>query len=151
VLLAGAFVWGAIRLPQGLLVFLYLVVAGFDGFAEASGRYFGRTKLAPTISPGKTVEGVFGGLIGAVAIAALVGGHLGFTLSLSVILCLATAFTALLGDLAASWVKRRAHIKDFSSVVPGHGGILDRFDSFIAVGAILGLLLSTASIRGVLG
>jgi phosphatidate cytidylyltransferase len=112
--------------------FVYLIVAAFDGFSQVSGQLLGRHKLAPYISPGKTMEGVIGGTAGALAVAVLARPmvHLpqAVTLELSMLICIA----ALSGDLAASWLKRRAGIKDYGNILRGHGGVLDRFDSFIA-------------------
>ena len=135
---AGGLLFSAANLSRVTLVFLYLVVAGFDGFSEIFGRLLGRIKLARAISPGKTVEGAVAGGAGAV-ILAVVAGHLaGLGFALSALLGAGIAVTALLGDLAASWVKRRAGIKDYSGVIPGHGGVLDRFDSLIGAGALAG-------------
>jgi phosphatidate cytidylyltransferase len=135
------FALSAISLPREWLVFLYLVVAGFDGFSEIFGRLLGRIKLVQTISPGKTVEGAVAGGAGAVVLAAAAGHIAGLTPFVSATLGIGIVLTALVGDLAASWVKRRAQIKDYSGVIPGHGGVLDRFDSFIGASAIMGMLV----------
>jgi len=139
--LAAGLLFSAASLSRAMLLFLYLVVAGFDGFSEIFGRLLGRIKLARTISPGKTVEGAMAGGAGAV-ILAVVAGHLaGLAFPVSALLGMGIAAAALLGDLAASWVKRRAGIKDYSGVIPGHGGILDRFDSLIGAGALAGVAI----------
>ena len=121
------------------VAYVYFVVAAFDGFSQLAGQLFGQRKLAPNISPGKTVEGVAGGLIGALSTAALARRVIGLSplaaLQVSLLICLA----GLAGDLAASWLKRRAGIKDYGRVLPQHGGILDRFDSFLSALAIAGL------------
>ena len=111
-----------------------------DAGAFFAGKLFGKHKLCPEISPKKTVEGLIGGVLSSVIILQLVG--LIFTygiyggerqanwLSLFIIGFFG-AFVSVLGDLSFSLIKRSCHIKDFSSVIPGHGGILDRFDSVI--------------------
>jgi phosphatidate cytidylyltransferase len=137
--LAAGFLVGAATLPREKLAFLYLVVAGFDGFSEVFGRLAGRTKLARTISPGKTAEGAVAGGAGALILAAVARTIAGLPVSLSILLGAAIAVAALSGDLAASWVKRRAGIKNYSAIIPGHGGVLDRFDSFIGAGAAAGI------------
>jgi len=139
--LAGLVLAGASRLPQNLLVFLYLVVAGFDGFSEIFGRLLGKTKLAPALSPGKTMEGAIAGGAGAVLLAAAARPIAGLSLGLCGMAGAAIAVTCLSGDLAASWVKRRAGIKDYSRIIPGHGGVLDRFDSFLGAGAVAGAIV----------
>lgn len=140
-LLAAALVFAAVSLPQNLLVFMYLLVAGFDGFCEIFGRLLGRIKLARTISPGKTVEGAVAGGAGALVLALAAAPIAGVTPFVSAAVGAGICISALLGDLAASWVKRRAGIKDFSGVIPGHGGVLDRFDSLIGTGAVAGAVL----------
>jgi len=113
--------------------FLFSLVAISDSFSQLSGRLLGRHLLCPQLSPYKTVEGLIGGilasLLGAFALSFLLPG-----VSLSVLLGLAlvVSISTTTGDLTFSFVKRRLGTKDFSSLIPGHGGILDRFDSLIA-------------------
>jgi phosphatidate cytidylyltransferase len=142
--LAGAFLLGTARLPQGKVAFLYLVVAGFDGFSEIFGRLLGRVRLARVISPGKTVEGAIMGGVRALILAVAAAPIGSLILEQAILMGAAIAVAALSGDLGASWVKRRAGIKDYSGMVPGHGGILDRFDSLIGAGAMTGLLFTVA-------
>lgn len=119
---------------------VYLLVFTFDGFSQIAGQLFGKTPLLPKVSPGKTVEGLIGGFAFTLLTAFLItgyapqlpGGRLLFALVIP-----AAAFT---GDLLASLYKRRNSAKDFSSLIPGHGGMLDRFDSFLAAGAAYALL-----------
>ena len=125
------------------IYFILLILCfawGGDTAAYFAGRAFGKHKLAPKVSPKKTVEGLIGGVLSSVIILQLVG--LIFTygiyggerqanwLSLFIIGFFG-AFVSVLGDLSFSLIKRSCHIKDFGSVIPGHGGILDRFDSVI--------------------
>ena len=122
------------------LVFFPLVVTWIcDTAAMFGGRAFGGPKLAPTISPGKTRSGGIAGLVGGVAVAPLfallIFPAVGIELSLAaaVLIALALAIVGQLGDLAESLLKREAGVKDSSSLIPGHGGVLDRFDSLYVV------------------
>ncbi len=128
------------RLDQGLVwVFLVLVIpwAGDTG-AYFAGRALGRHKLAPRISPKKTWEGFFGGLVAAVAGVFVVRI---FAPSLTVLDCLVLGVglgsAAVLGDLAESLLKRALEVKDSGWILPGHGGILDRIDSLLFVAPLL--------------
>ena len=123
------------------VAFLYLTVAAFDGFSEVTGHLCGRHLLIPSVSPGKTREGLLGGEIGAIAMAILIRELTGLNTVGAAALGAAIGACALVGDLSASWVKRRAGIKDFSTLLPGQGGMLDRFDSFIAAGSLLSPVL----------
>src|SRR3989338_11064111 len=123
-----------------LLLFLFLLVWTADTAAYFFGWAFGRYKLAPLISPGKTVEGALGGL-GAVALLAYVcgtmfwlfeGAQLYWCLAMAVI----AAFVSVVGDLAESNLKRTAGVKDSGRLLPGHGGVLDRSDSFTAAAPV---------------
>lgn len=122
------------------LVFFPLVVTWVgDSAAMLGGRAIGGAKLAPTISPGKTRSGAIAGLVGAAAVAPLfalwllpmVGIRLGVWQSVAMALVLGVV--GQLGDLAESLFKREAGVKDSSSLIPGHGGVLDRFDSLYVV------------------
>jgi phosphatidate cytidylyltransferase len=126
-LLIGPSVLRAISL--GLAV---LFTASMDAFSQLWGRLLGQRKLCPRLSPGKTIEGLCGGLLTTLAVAFLLGSWIHHMLrSQLVVLALLTALAGLAGDLSFSAVKRRLGIKDFSGLLPGHGGILDRFDSLI--------------------
>ncbi|MGE5371324.1 MAG: phosphatidate cytidylyltransferase [Solirubrobacterales bacterium] len=99
-----------------------------------AGSWFGRHKLAPSLSPNKTWEGFFGGFVLTILVAVLWSPFLpGHSLGEFVILGVLAGILAPMGDLFASAVKRSFDVKDFGKLVPGHGGILDRFDSFILV------------------
>lgn len=120
------------RSPSLLLAVMALVWVA-DIAAYFSGRAFGRHKLAPSISPGKTWEGVAGGVVGVIAYGMVVSGQLPQTqgidkFALAACLLLLTGLS-IAGDLFESLVKRQAGMKDSSRLLPGHGGILDRIDS----------------------
>jgi phosphatidate cytidylyltransferase len=134
----------AARLRPEAVAYLYLVVAACDGFSQVSGQILGRRRLAPTISPGKTVEGLAGGLAAAVVVAVALRALVGLDVAGAAVAGVATGLVGLGGDLAASWVKRSSGLKDFSEALPGQGGFLDRFDSFLLAGAIVGLALLAA-------
>ncbi len=127
----------ALYTTTAAFVFVYLVVAAFDGFSQVVGQWLGRHRLAPELSPAKTVEGLLGGIVGALAIALLVRELTNMSLGAALPVTAAIVFGALAGDLAASRVKRLAGVKDFSGLLPGQGGILDRFDSFIGAAGLL--------------
>jgi phosphatidate cytidylyltransferase len=130
-------------LPGAVFAFLFLVTAACDGFSQVVGQLVGRHRLAPSISPAKTVEGLAGGLFAGVVVALLARPMLvEWTAGRTVFLALGVGLAGLSGDLAASWVKRRAGIKDYSVALPGQGGFLDRFDSLLGALAIVGAALS---------
>jgi phosphatidate cytidylyltransferase len=125
---------GAVTLPTGAwwLLVVLLGVWGFDAAAFFSGRYFGRHKLAPEISPGKTWEGVVGGLvlsITAALVLTVVPLHVPWYFA--ILLGVLVGMAATLGDLAESLIKRQTHVKDSGQIMPGHGGMLDRIDSLL--------------------
>jgi phosphatidate cytidylyltransferase len=124
--------------PQWVLFALVLVWMADIG-AYFCGRRFGRLRLAPVVSPGKTWEGALGGLA-ASAIVAVIGGAW-FQLSLEpfLVLCLAAVAFSIVGDLTESLLKRFAGVKDSGTLFPGHGGVMDRIDS--VTGAVPVLLL----------
>jgi phosphatidate cytidylyltransferase len=131
------------------LVFLpVLLTWTTDVGAYAFGRTFGRKKLIPSISPGKTVEGAVGGLGLAIFICLLYVrfilmpyAQLGLTIQGAVLFAIVISVAAQTGDLAESLLKREAGVKDSSRIIPGHGGILDRFDSLLFVMPVAFLLL----------
>ena len=138
-----------------LVMFPIFLTWATDTGAYAFGRMFGKRKLIPSISPGKTVEGALGGLILAAIIAwlyvmFLLKPYAQLTLLPAgiVLFAVAISVTAQVGDLAESLLKRDAGVKDSSALLPGHGGILDRFDSLLFVlpvsYVLLGLLLLPA-------
>jgi phosphatidate cytidylyltransferase len=113
-------------------IFIFLLTSVTDSYSQLWGKLIGRRRLCPNLSPNKTWEGFIGGLISCIAAAAALGflvsplGIVGI-----IIYGAAIAVSANIGDLLFSFIKRRLEIKDFSGILPGHGGILDRFDSLI--------------------
>ncbi|MCR6685307.1 phosphatidate cytidylyltransferase [Pseudoxanthomonas sp.] len=117
-----------------LLTALALVWAADSG-AYFAGRTWGRRKLAPTISPNKTLEGALGGLVAGLAVALAFGSFAGAGLAQLPALALvaaATVLASILGDLVESLLKRQAGVKDSGDLIPGHGGVLDRIDGVLA-------------------
>jgi phosphatidate cytidylyltransferase len=137
-MVAAATVATTLMLSPTEWLLVYLLVATFDGMSQVVGQLLGRHLLAPRISPGKTVEGAIGGLAATLVVGIifreLVWPHAGAALLLAASISLA----GLTGDLAASWVKRKAGIKDYGTKLPGQGGVLDRFDSFLAASTVVG-------------
>jgi phosphatidate cytidylyltransferase len=128
--------------PRRVLTFLLLTVVSDTG-AYAIGWRFGKHKLAPRISPGKTREGLFGAVTFAMAAGALCMQYLidDGTWWQGLILGLAVAASATLGDLGESMIKRDLGIKDMGTLLPGHGGIMDRLDSLLPTAPVVWLLL----------
>jgi len=135
------------RRDAQLLLFALLIVWVADIGAYFVGKGFGRVKLAPNISPGKSWEGVLGGLT-AVLLLAAVGNHfLGTEISVLVPLCLAVSMVSVVGDLTVSMFKRNAGVKDSGSLFPGHGGVLDRIDSVSAAAPLFALALGWVGLQ----
>lgn len=123
-------------LPSGVGLTIAFIGAGalYDIGAYASGSFFGKHKIAPAVSPSKTWEGAAGATIFVFAMALLIGPHLGhLDIGSSALLALAAAVLAPLGDLAESMIKRDLDIKDMGTLLPGHGGALDRVDALLFV------------------
>ena len=114
-----------------LLTFCILVVFASDSGAYLVGKLFGKRKLMPSVSPGKTWEGLIGGVISAVLAAWLLGlmMSLEFSTARIVFIGLSIAIVGAIGDLGESWIKRLAGVKDSGTIIPGHGGVLDRLDA----------------------
>lgn len=128
------------------VIYLFIVATMTDTFAYITGRYIGRNPLAPSISPKKTIEGLIGGtlmgvIIGSIYYTTVINPGLDIGIIIFVTLCL--SLVGQLGDLVFSSIKRYYGVKDFSNLIPGHGGILDRLDSiiFIVLGFILFLVV----------
>jgi len=124
------------------LLFALLIVWAADAGAYFAGKQFGRVKLAPAISPGKTWEGVIGGLLLVALLAGAAAYWADVRIAVLLPFCLAVAVVSIIGDLTVSMFKRTAGIKDSGSLFPGHGGILDRIDSVSAAGPLFVLGLS---------
>ena len=122
-----------------------------DIFAYFTGRFFGKHKLIPEISPKKTVEGSIGGtvfcVLGFVVYAVILREC--FNINVNILICAITGFVSAIvsqiGDLSMSAIKRHYGIKDFGNILPGHGGILDRFDSIMAVAVVLAIFSTRAT------
>ena len=129
------------------------MVWGADSGAYFVGRKLGKKKLAPNVSPNKSVEGLYGGVFTAMLIVIVVEVvYLDLTLAqhiLFLILSLITVFSSVLGDLFESMIKRRAGIKDSGRVLPGHGGVLDRIDSLLAAAPIFAAGMYVLKLIGV--
>ena len=136
------------RAGTAILLAVVMITVVADVSAYFVGRAFGRVKLAPSISPGKTREGAIGGVCTAALWTAAMAFYLGLANGLSGVLlaALAGAFLgvfAVLGDLWESLLKRQAGVKDSSKLLPGHGGVLDRIDAQLAVLPLATLMLTT--------
>jgi len=120
-------------LPAGALLVMLLmaVVWGMDTAAYAVGKTWGRHKLCPAISPGKTVEGAIAGFLAAAGLCVATGYWFGLPVVHGLILGSAIGILGQAGDLFESLLKRRAGVKDSGIIIPGHGGVLDRFDSLL--------------------
>jgi phosphatidate cytidylyltransferase len=135
ILPALGLLWIRERAGIDLLLWTFIVTWSTDIGAYFAGRNFGRRKLAPTISPGKTIEGLYGGT----AAATLLGGAWVFTVGLGKVLLVCApifAVAAQAGDLFESGMKRRARVKDSGTWLPGHGGVLDRLDGLVPVAVL---------------
>lgn len=133
------------KLPQMIWIIL-LAAFGTDICAYFAGYFLGKHKLCPDLSPKKTIEGAVGGTIGAMILCALFGliffrAYMGLC-----ILCgFAGSVASQLGDLSASAFKRQMGIKDYGKLIPGHGGILDRFDSVLFVAPVVYCIINLAA------
>ena len=121
-----------------LVWLIFLSSWGCDTFAYCAGKLFGKHKMTPKLSPKKTVEGAIGGVVGAAVLGFLYGTFFKNNMIqvinpgvISGAACAIAAVISMVGDLAASAIKRNHDIKDYGNLIPGHGGILDRFDSMI--------------------
>lgn len=137
-----ALTWLRLGLEDGRWVFLWLLAVVWIGDigAYVVGRTFGGPRIAVSISPNKTWAGFFGAIAGATVVgAATVGLMRSHNAASLVAASVALAMVAQVGDLAESWVKRRAGVKDASRLIPGHGGLLDRVDGLVVAAAALAL------------
>lgn len=154
ILTIGPFFWSMLTLRQynyeadhfagaWWLLYVMFLVWGADSGAYLFGRLFGRHKLAPKVSPGKTWEGFFGGLAASALIAWLFSlwAPLMVPTSTLLVCSVGAALASVLGDLSESMFKREAGIKDSGNLIPGHGGIMDRIDSLTAAVPVFSCLL----------
>ncbi|RLA15246.1 MAG: phosphatidate cytidylyltransferase [Gammaproteobacteria bacterium] len=128
-----------------LVLFLFALIWGADIGAYFSGRRWGRRKLLPTVSPGKTWQGVAGGSAVALVVAlvaAILSGRSGATIGYFLLVGLVISWVSVIGDLTESLFKRRAGVKDSGKLLPGHGGVLDRIDSLTIAAPLFGLLMA---------
>lgn len=139
------------ELPSGgwLVVLVFLSAWGNDTLAYCTGMLIGKHKMSPVLSPKKTIEGGIGGVVGAGILGFVYGLIAQKYLSVSdyldiwfAIICAVGGFISIIGDLGASAIKRNYEVKDYSALIPGHGGILDRFDSIIITAPIIYYLLT---------
>lgn len=130
------------------LLYLFVLIWGADSAAYFIGKKWGRTKLAPAVSPGKTLQGLIGAIVASIIIAILaawLGKLPKETWAWGLFLSLLTVLFSIVGDLFESMLKREAGLKDSGKLLPGHGGLLDRIDSLTAAAPIFalgGLVLS---------
>lgn len=123
---------------------VFIIAFGTDTFAYISGNLFGKTKLCPNISPKKTIEGSIGGIIGSTALLIIYSMYYDLNPMWEIIiLSIICSVTSQLGDLVGSKIKRISGIKDYGFIMPGHGGVLDRFDSIIFTAPIIYYYISS--------
>lgn len=134
-----ALLWIWVDPSYGLpwLLYVLLLVWSADTGAYFAGRAFGRHKLAPRVSPGKTWEGAVGGLLGVTVLAVLAAPLLGAQRPVLLVVSLVIGCFSIVGDLIESLFKRHAGLKDSGRLIPGHGGLLDRVDSILAAAPLL--------------
>lgn len=127
-----------------LVLAIFAITAATDIGAYFAGRAIGGPKLAPTISPGKTWAGLAGGMLAAALVSAIFAPIVPYPASAAtaLVIGLALALVAQIGDLFESWLKRRAGVKDSGALIPGHGGILDRVDGLVFAVPVYTLLVA---------
>lgn len=140
-----SFIYLTRSLPDGkILVWLiFLCSWGCDTCAYCVGVLIGKHKMAPVLSPKKSIEGAVGGVLGAALLGAVYGAVFQRPVWEYALICGIGALISMVGDLAASAIKRNQGIKDYGKLIPGHGGILDRFDSVIFTAPIIYYLART--------
>lgn len=120
-----------------LVWLIFLCSWGCDTCAYCVGMLIGKHKMAPVLSPKKSVEGAVGGVAGAALLGVIYAWATGGKMAEYAVICAAGALISMVGDLAASAIKRNQGIKDYGKLIPGHGGILDRFDSVIFTAPVI--------------
>ena len=122
-----------------LIIMIIMVIWLFDTFSYIGGKIIGGKKLMPNISSGKTVSGLVTGVLSTLFCIGIIFIWFGQFLNISIFITILTIILSFTGDTLVSLLKRYARIKDSGSIMPGHGGLLDRFDSFIMVFFIFGI------------
>lgn len=138
-----------IKFENGM--YYLLMMLNFSSVCDM-GAYFigsamGKHKLCPNVSPKKTVEGAFGGIISSMIVAAILAACFGKDIMTAIIITIPFCIIGMLGDLFASSIKRAVDLKDYGNLIPGHGGILDRLDSILLIAPLLYIVISTGVIK----
>lgn len=133
------------NLPDGkfLVWLIFLCSWGCDTCAYCVGMLIGKHKMAPVLSPKKSIEGAVGGVVGAALLGVIYAAATDGKMAEYALICAVGALISMVGDLAASAIKRNQGIKDYGKLIPGHGGILDRFDSVIFTAPVIYYLAKT--------
>jgi len=137
IVLFTLFILGSIILENTFLIQILVCVAVFDGFSQLGGKLLGKRKLAPTISPNKTWEGLLTGLFASILFGVCIHTWIDTEFYKTLFFIPILAIT---GDLLASFIKRKAKVKDYSNAIPYQGGFLDRFDSYLFTTSIITLI-----------
>ena len=140
-----SFIYLTRSLPDGkfLVWLIFLCSWGCDTCAYCVGMLIGKHKMAPVLSPKKSIEGAVGGVAGAALLGAIYAAATQGKMAEYALICAGGALISMVGDLAASAIKRNQNIKDYGKLIPGHGGILDRFDSVIITAPVIYYLAKT--------
>jgi phosphatidate cytidylyltransferase len=139
---------GSEPMGRALAMTVLLIVWAADIGAYGIGRWLGRVKLAPKVSPGKTWEGVTGGVVAAAGVAWAAAVLVGLPPVPLIAVGISTALVSVVGDLTVSMFKRNVGLKDSGTLLPGHGGVMDRIDSLTAAVPIFALGLKVAGVLG---
>ena len=134
-----SFIYLTRSLPDGkfLVWLIFLCSWGCDTCAYCVGMLIGKHKMAPVLSPKKSIEGAVGGVAGAALLGVIYAAATQGKMAEYALICAVGALVSMVGDLAASAIKRNQNIKDYGKLIPGHGGILDRFDSVIITAPVI--------------
>ena len=134
-----SFIYLTRNLPDGkfLVWLIFLCSWGCDTCAYCVGMLIGKHKMAPVLSPKKSIEGAVGGVVGAALLGVIYAAATQGKMAEYALICAVGALISMVGDLAESAIKRNQNIKDYGKLIPGHGGILDRFDSVIITAPVI--------------
>ena len=140
-----SFIYLTRSLPDGkfLVWLIFLCSWGCDTCTYCVGMLIGKHKMAPVLSPKKSIEGAVGGVAGAALLGVIYAAATQGKMAEYALICAVGALISMVGDLAASAIKRNQNIKDYGKLIPGHGGILDRFDSVIITAPVIYYLAKT--------